>query len=127
LNTDWGDGGHRNPLGNSWYGYLFGADQSWGYGDEESFDNRFSLLFAGDPEGNAGRFIRRLGDAVEYGPFFRFNSTLTNWLFYGSLDDPRLEKLAVDDVKAFDRMRSEGEEFLSMVEQSTLRTPGHCP
>lgn len=47
LNTDWGDYGHYQPLGLSWYGYVFGAVQGWtgGTTDEEDFDIAFGPLF----------------------------------------------------------------------------------
>jgi len=49
LNTDWGDYGHYQPLGLSWYGYLFGAAQSWtgGTTSDEEFEAAFGPLFFG--------------------------------------------------------------------------------
>jgi hypothetical protein len=49
LNTDWGDFGHYQPLGLSWYGYVFGAAQGWSGGttDDEDFDAAFGPLFFG--------------------------------------------------------------------------------
>jgi hypothetical protein len=49
LNTEWGDYGHYQPLGLSWYGYIFGAVQGWtgGTTDEEDFNLAFGLLFFG--------------------------------------------------------------------------------
>jgi hypothetical protein len=49
LNTDWGDCGHYQPLGLSWYGYVFGAAQGWtgGVTDDEDFENAFGPLFFG--------------------------------------------------------------------------------
>jgi hexosaminidase len=47
LNTDWGDYGHYQPLGLSWYGYVYGAAQSWtgAETDDEEFEAAFGLLF----------------------------------------------------------------------------------
>jgi hypothetical protein len=49
LNTDWGDHGHYQPLGLSWYGYVFGAAQGWTGGTtrDVDFDSAFGLLFFG--------------------------------------------------------------------------------
>lgn len=49
LNTDWGDFGHYQPLGLSWYGYLFGAAQAWSGGatGEAEFEAAFGPLFFG--------------------------------------------------------------------------------
>ena len=49
LNTDWGDYGHYQPLGLSWYGYLFGAAQGWSGGttSDEEFEAAFGPLFFG--------------------------------------------------------------------------------
>ena len=49
LNTDWGDHGHYQPLGLSWYGYVFGAAQGWSGGatSDVDFDPAFGLLFFG--------------------------------------------------------------------------------
>ena len=49
LNTDWGDYGHYQPLGLSWYGYVFGAVQGWtgGTTDDEDFNLAFGPLFFG--------------------------------------------------------------------------------
>lgn len=49
LNTDWGDGGHYQPIGQCWYGYIYGAEQSWSGGqtDDAAFNARFGRLFFG--------------------------------------------------------------------------------
>jgi hexosaminidase len=50
LNTEWGDYGHYQPLGPSWYGYIFGATQGWtgGTTSDEEFDAAIGPLFFGD-------------------------------------------------------------------------------
>jgi len=47
LNTDWGDFGHYQPLGLSWYGYVFGAAQGWSGGaiSDEDFEAALGPLF----------------------------------------------------------------------------------
>ncbi|MBN1811042.1 MAG: family 20 glycosylhydrolase [Anaerolineae bacterium] len=49
LNTDWGDYGHYQYLGLSWYGYIFGAAQGWSGGTttDEAFEAAFGPLFFG--------------------------------------------------------------------------------
>ncbi|OPZ85435.1 MAG: Beta-hexosaminidase [bacterium ADurb.Bin429] len=47
LNTDWGDAGHSNLQGLAYYGYAFGAAESWGPGRTENFDHAFGRLFFG--------------------------------------------------------------------------------
>jgi len=53
LNTDWGDHGHYQPMGQCWYGYVYGAEQAWSGGatDDQAFDERFGRLFFG-PKGD---------------------------------------------------------------------------
>jgi hexosaminidase len=64
VNTDWGDGGHYNLLGNSWFGFAWGAQQSWsGDVSPELFDRAFSRLFFGDSSGKIARAYRALGAA----------------------------------------------------------------
>jgi hypothetical protein len=52
LNTDWGDFGHYQYQGLSWYGYLFGAAQSWTGGATEAgeFETALGPLFFGPDE-----------------------------------------------------------------------------
>ena len=49
LNTDWGDSGHYQYLGLSWYGYIFGAAQGWSGGTttDEVFEAALGSLFFG--------------------------------------------------------------------------------
>lgn len=63
LNTDWGDQGHYQPLGQSWYGYAYGAAQAWSGGatDDETFDSRFGPLWFGAPGVQIVAAIRALG------------------------------------------------------------------
>ena len=63
LNTDWGDGGHRNLLGFSWHGFAYGAEQAWAVSNsrDAGFDQRVSLQLFDDPTGRVGQALRRLG------------------------------------------------------------------
>jgi hypothetical protein len=63
LNTDWGDHGHYQPLGQCWYGYAYGAAQAWSGGqtDDGTFDARFGPLWFGAPGAQVTAAIRALG------------------------------------------------------------------
>jgi hypothetical protein len=62
LNTDWGDFGHRNPLGVSLHGYAHGAAHAWhGTGvDEATFTETFARHVFGDTK-RMPNAIRTLG------------------------------------------------------------------
>jgi hexosaminidase len=63
LNTDWGDHGHYQPLGQSWYGYVYGGAQAWSGGetDDGVFDARFGRLWFGEQGETVVAAMRALG------------------------------------------------------------------
>ncbi len=63
LNTDWGDHGHYQPLGQSWYGYAYGAVQAWtgGATEDADFDPRFGRIWFGSRGEEIVEAIRALG------------------------------------------------------------------
>jgi hypothetical protein len=62
LTTDWGDHGHYNLQGNSWFAYAFTAEQAWsGHADPGDFDRAFSRELFGDASGETARLYRALG------------------------------------------------------------------
>ena len=66
LNTDWGDRGHINALGNSLHGLLLGAAASWnvrGTG-AAAFDSAFNALEIGDASDSYARLLREIGSAA---------------------------------------------------------------
>ena len=68
LNTDWGDAGHSNLQGLSYYGYAFGAAESWHPGSTKDFDEAFGRLFFGtDGPGIMAvmQLLERVADPVE--------------------------------------------------------------
>ncbi|MHC4982793.1 MAG: glycoside hydrolase family 20 zincin-like fold domain-containing protein [Planctomycetota bacterium] len=67
LNTDWGDGGHRNMLAVSLHNFAYGAAQSWNHraAHEKGFTRRFCLHTFGDEKGRLAGAIRTLGRADE--------------------------------------------------------------
>jgi len=67
LNTDWGDGGHWQPLPVSYLGYAYGAAVSWAVEANRDIDicmalNTFAFV---DPSGIAGRVAYELGNVYE--------------------------------------------------------------
>ncbi|MFW5742953.1 MAG: glycoside hydrolase family 20 zincin-like fold domain-containing protein, partial [Spirochaetota bacterium] len=71
LNTDWGDGGHRNTLGVSLHGAAYGAACSWNYGgtpgpESDEFTQAFTAGVFGDESGALASYLQTIGDD-EYG------------------------------------------------------------
>jgi len=63
LNTDWGDRGHINGLGNSAHGMLLGAAAAWNTRgtDAAGFDAAFARLEHGDATGRVTALLREAG------------------------------------------------------------------
>ncbi len=88
LNTDWGDFGHYNLLGNSWFAYAAGAQQSWsGASEDATFDAGFSALLFGESgrRGRIARLYRELG-AIHDAGFEVFNGSPLQYLFFDDLE-----------------------------------------
>ncbi|MFO7696413.1 MAG: family 20 glycosylhydrolase [Anaerolineae bacterium] len=77
LNTDWGDHGHYQPLGLSWYAYVYGAAQAWSGGvtADDLFDACFGPLWFGEKGGQVVSAIRALGRLNELEGMPRNNSS----------------------------------------------------
>lgn len=65
LNTDWGDGGHWQPLSVSYPAYLFGAAVSWGLRENEDIDvgRLIDRYIFEDESGTAGKALIQIGNA----------------------------------------------------------------
>jgi hypothetical protein len=89
LNTDWGDGGHRNPLAVSLHNLAYGAAHAWNHAatQAEGFTERFCLLVLGDSSGRLADAIRTLGGAHEALGLEFSNSTLLYTTFLGPVED----------------------------------------
>jgi len=89
LNTDWGDGGHRNPLAVSLHNLAYGAAHAWNHTATraEGFTERFCLLVFGDSSGRLADAIRTLGGAHEALGLGFSNSTLLYTTFLGPVED----------------------------------------
>lgn len=89
VNTDWGDFGHYNLLGNSWFAYAYGAQQSWsGDIDDREFDSAFSkrLFEEEGGRGEIGSLYRALGSVHDPG-FQIFNGSPIQYLFFDDLEE----------------------------------------
>jgi len=66
LNTDWGDFGHRNPLGVSFHGYAHGAARAWYNAgvDDATFTQIFAAQMFADRSGRLADAIRTLGEVA---------------------------------------------------------------
>jgi hypothetical protein len=79
LNTDWGDAGHYQALGLSWYGYAFGAAQGWSGGttSDADFEDAFGPLFFGPEHPNILQALHQLADTNELPSVHRSNRSHT--------------------------------------------------
>jgi hypothetical protein len=77
LNTDWGDCGHVNALGNSFHGMLLGAACAWNARgtSDRAFDRAFDALEFGGADAGVAALLREIGSA----PVIRWRM-LTLWL-----------------------------------------------
>ncbi len=66
LNTDWGDRGHINFLGNSYHGLLLGASAAWNTAGTTAagFDIAFNALELGDATSTFAGLLREIGSAA---------------------------------------------------------------
>ena len=92
LNTDWGDGGHRNPLSVSLHNLAYGAAHAWNHAGvrDEGFTERFCRDLFGSalrvlPEKLADA-IRTLGGAHEALGLALSNNTLLYTIFLGPVE-----------------------------------------
>jgi len=94
LNTDWGDYGHYNLQGNSWFAYAMGAQHAWsGACEDRDFDRAFSRLAFGDPSGQVSRLYRELGDIHDAG-FLVINASALQCLFFDDVGEATFVRLA---------------------------------
>jgi hypothetical protein len=86
LVTDWGDFGHYNLLGGSWYGYAWAAQQAWsGDTQQAGFDRAFARVLFDDASGETARRVRALGGLHDAG-FPAFNGSPLQFLFFDDLE-----------------------------------------
>ncbi|HLE70163.1 MAG TPA: glycoside hydrolase family 20 zincin-like fold domain-containing protein [Vicinamibacteria bacterium] len=123
LVTEWGDGGHGNLLGNSIYGFAFGAQAAWGPTDVDAkaFDRAFSMHLFSDPSEAAGRLYRRLGELHGTG-FDHFNHSPLKTLLFDDVIDARFTSKAKRPVleRTLQHLRRVAKDFES--EREKLRS-----
>ncbi len=98
LNTDWGDSGHYQPIGQCWYGYAFGAAQAWSGGVTEDavFDASFAPLYFGASGDSVVSGMRALGRLNTLPGMARPNASRS---IHALLDEPLVGPLA-DEIPA---------------------------
>jgi len=119
LNTDWGDNGHYNLLGHSWYGFIYSAEQSWSSGkvSDEEFDRKFSHLFFGDESGQMSKAIRKLGDSSQCHDFAAHNHSPQFYAMYEDmLTGERTHRLKTEDVREMGELAKEALEIIESYE-----------
>lgn len=99
VNTDWGDNGHYNLLGNSLFGFAWGAQTSWSTSDVDLrvFDGAFSRHVFDDSSTIPGRLYRRLGSLHRTG-FDHFNNSPLKSLYFDDVGEARFLSRVKDRV-----------------------------
>jgi hypothetical protein len=87
LNTDWGDHGHYQPLGQCWYGYLYACEQAWSGGQtaDADFERCLGPLFFGQQGEAVVRAMRRVAALNVLPGMARSNAANS---IYALLDEP---------------------------------------
>ena len=111
LNTDWGDGGHRNMLGVSFHGYAHGAAHSWhGRGvDDKRFTETFCFHVLKTEDAAVSGLMRTAGaveDTVQERPYHILSEAIDIEDRYGK-SVPRISPIWHDKSK-LDKASPEG-------------------
>jgi len=125
LNTDWGDGGHPNPLGVSFHGFAFGAEQAWHVGDvpPRAFDRRFAWAWFRDRSGRFGRLYRLLGRTNDAFGLGRWQGMPFRLFWDRFPDGERLHEAKPADVS---RCRADAERALALARDLRKAHPEHA-
>jgi len=93
LNTDWGDHGHYQLLGQCWYGYAYGAEQAWtgGSTDDRQFDRRFGEISFGPGGADVVGAMREMARCDTLPGMTQRNGSNS---VYGLLDEPLVGAVA---------------------------------
>lgn len=119
LNTDWGDSGHYNLLGHSWYGFIYSAEQSWASEKvtDDEFDRKFSHLFFGDKSGKMSTTIRKLGESSQCHDFPAHNHSPQFFAMYEDmLTGERTHRLKTENIRKMGELAQEALEILESYE-----------
>jgi hypothetical protein len=83
--TDWGDGGHYNLQGLSWWGYAWAAQEAWsGDPDPGGFQRAFGGVLFGEASADAARCYEELGAVHDLG-FPVMNASPLQLVFFDDL------------------------------------------
>jgi hypothetical protein len=94
LNTDWGDGGHRNPLAVSLHQFAWGGGCAWNgsAAKAQGFTGTFCRQALGDADGRLAEAVATLGSAHE-----SLGLPYANWTaLYPALVAPAAEAIGED-------------------------------
>jgi hexosaminidase len=125
LNTDWGDYGHYQPLGLSWYGYVFGATQGWTGGTtaDQDFDTALGPLFFGPDHEAIMQALHQLARTNDLPHVYRHNRSHTVLaLFDEPLTGATVEGEAQLPAGTLGEMQSLAEEATATLD---ALAPGH--
>ena len=101
LNTDWGDGGHYNLLGNSFYSYAHGAEVSWSAEPlpRDEFDALLGPVLFGAGGEEIVQAFRALGDQITAQGVMQCNGSLTaDMIFSSALEDERQRMVPTEQL-----------------------------
>ena len=140
ITTDWGDNGHYNLLGNSFFGFSWAAQAGWGSTtlSEKDFDRAFALHIFGDKSGATSKVYRQMGALHETG-FEHFNNSPLKSIYFddvikakyiSQVDQSKLEntlnrllkvkKFFYENTQAFHTDRTAREELKFAINASVL-------
>ena len=88
MTTEWGDGGHMQPLPAAWPGFIYAASMSWSPRESADIDlpRALSLHAFDDPTGTAGRAAFDLGNAYQINGARSRNGSLLAQMYFLPLD-----------------------------------------
>lgn len=130
LNTDWGDGGHWQPLPASYPGYCYGAALSWGVEDNLEVDLAAAMdrFIFRDRKGKMGQFMLDLGNYTLCEKKSAYNGTdMFRTLLYSQYDDKNtfLSFLHLHEIDV-EEYRKVGQ-YVRSLQKTLQEAEMHCP
>jgi len=119
LITDWGDGGHWQPLSVSYPYFAYGAALSWGPDDNQDVDlaRHLDQQVYQDRAGRIGGVLLNLGKSAEYSEITLHNRSIFDLILRRAADRlsdlKLLEQLHRDDLQRIDESLEEELEVLA--------------
>ena len=103
LNTDWGDDGHRNPLGASLHSFAHGAAHAWNGSAvrDADFTERLCRHAFGQSDGHLAKYVRVLGETYRMcGSENPYASSLYRALVEPLVPEEGAPRTAIDGIAA---------------------------